>query len=253
MEYEKVAVLILLCSFLVSAFLTWFYGRQIGDTSCKFSPPLFSPAPRAFGIWSVIYTFWILNIVMQLSDAFGKGNMVADPTSNVCIAASWMLAGLWVAVFSGGDRIRVTIASFILLASAGSALAASFLACDWSVLNYERMFTIGLPASLLAGWLCVASTLAIGIAVKANDGVPDTCVPKSRSYSILDTPNNYFFTLAPISAAVLVSLWVVLAGDPVVGLPVVWGIVNMHSTTINRVAVVWVVASIVLSIVLLAA
>ena len=253
MEYEKVSVVLLLCFFVVSTGLTWWFGRQIGDTSCKFSPPLFSPSRRAFGIWSIIYTFWILNIAMQLADAFGEGNMVADPTSNVFIATSWLLAGLWVAVFSGGDRVRVTIASFILLASAGSALAASFLAHDWNVVNYARMLTVGLPASLLAGWLCVASTLAIGIAVKANDGVPDTCIPKDREYSILDTPNDYFFSLVPMSAAVVVSLWVVLAGDPVVGLPVIWGIANMHSTTINRISVVWIVAAIILSIGLLAA
>ena len=171
----------------------------------------------------------------------------------VCAAISWILAGLWVAFFSGGDRIRVTIASFILLASAGSSLAASFFACDWGVVSYSQMFTIGLPVSLLAGWLSVASTLAIGIAVKANDGVPDTCVRTDRNYSIFDGPNDSFFTLVPTSVALVVSLWIVLARDPVMGLSVVWGIANMHSTTINRIAVTWIVASIVLSVCILVA
>ena len=149
-------------AFAVSMTLNATCGRDIGGVACAWRPS-FSPDSRAFGIWTAIYIGMIVTLIIQALDGFGPVLYAADTDTNSLIAFAWLMCGLWAIVFSNADshdrRVALGLAACILVLATWAALSAVLIEASWRSDDYVRIFCVGVPYSLFAGWLCVASTL----------------------------------------------------------------------------------------------
>lgn len=212
------------------------FGRSIGNVSCRYSSGDLSPGAAAFGIWGLIFAAAAVDIALQVAALATPVAVRNTPRSNFLLAASWACAGLWVAVFTGGQRTRVVVAAAVLLAAAGTSIAAVFLGVSQESNSYLNELRSS-PASLLAGWLTVAALLSVVIAVRAGWAEPEECPNEyPRDYSLRDPTNEEYASPVPLALAVAVCAAAVAAARPVYALPPAWAVFNLRSTLSNRVA-----------------
>jgi len=129
----------------------------------------------------------------------------------------------------------------ILLSSVACALAAASIERPWTQTALKAGVN-GVAFSLLAGWLCVASALAIGIGYLAATGEPESCErrkygPDGRrireSYSIFSNDRYGDVTYVPLLLAVAVGAAAGLLPDPLLPLGIVWAVTNLRYTHSN--------------------
>lgn len=193
----------------------------------------YEPKSRAFGIWSLIYPTTVLFSFLQL------GQPVFDVWVGALWAASWLFCAVWVPLFDASSSASLIGAAIAISAAAGCATAATWRADAWR----QPRGALGLPLSLLAGWLLTAASIGIGIAIQAN--APDashTCV---RIVPVQDETLREFRlrrraayreaarqapvrdSIVPVFLAAGAAALAAGAREPVLPLPVVWAVINL--------------------------
>lgn len=222
-------------------------NRMIGDVSCAWRVS-YSPRGPAFGIWGVIYLWTFASIVLQLLHGYTAPTYIGEPQSNYLIGGAWALTGVWGQTFGRGDDGDrpgfIGLAAFVLIASAMLALGAVGIEQSWRSQDVWRTLGVGVPYSLFAGWLTVAATVNVGIAVMAVTTPPD---PRCRRDAYGDRPYDRLLeseavdtraasSWVPLGVAVAVSIGSFLFPDPVLVLPALWGIYFMQRHLKNWIA-----------------
>lgn len=229
-----VAVLI---TILFSLFASSLFGRNIGQTTCKYHVS-FSPRARAFSIWSLIYvSSWVACLVQLAS------RTELSLRSNLLWSAAWLLCSVWVPLFSPEKPRFLVAAAVSILAAAACGTCVIVIEKAWS--RQWELVLLTTPVSLLTGWLFTAGAINVAIAGKANSGAKSACVfVAARGADETESQFLYRRRLryreARTQAAIVVS-WVplVLADvvaalsislkDPVLALPLCWAILNTRS------------------------
>jgi len=222
-------VVVVLISIILSIISGWVFGRGIGDVSCTYHLN-YSPATRAFGIWSVIYLLGFTTVLAQLISYMRLNNMFAAKEANLLYALAWFCATLWTPIFVADKKWTHILASVTLCACASCALAATVVENAWQHdVDERRRWFIAAPFSMLAGWTMTAAAVAVGIAYEANDNRPDdNCKTERSGYNILYTPVDVEdYSFAPLVLALVVAIVAVWLPDPVLPLPVIWAIYHM--------------------------
>ena len=220
----------LLATFALGIVLNCTCGRNIGQSACAWRVS-FSPHSRAFRIWVIIYAWMVFSITVQMVNGFGPITYAAAPWTNYLLALSWLLCGLWVIAFSRVEprRLGIVFAAFILASAALSATSAVGIEASWrSVHDPWRVFAVGIPYSLFAGWLCVACVINIAIAFKSFQYAPDyICYTERSAYTTTwkaeAVDGQSWVSAVPLSTAVLISVYAFLVPDPILPLPAAWG------------------------------
>jgi len=234
-----------LCAFSLGATLNWSCGRNVGESACAWRLA-YSPHSRAFGIWCVIYLSTVGSIAVQLVDGFGPVTYAAEPWTNYLIAWSWILCGLWSIAFSNAEsrdaKAGLGLAAFILASATITALGAVAIECSWRTQDPWRLIAVGVPYSIFAGWLSLACVLSIGIFIRSLTYRPDyECYRETSAYStrLLADPvdRRSWSSAVPLLVATAVSIYAFMIPDPILPLPVAWGIVNMKGHVKNWVAI----------------
>lgn len=200
------------------------FGRGIGEVSCKYHLN-YSPATNAFRIWGLIYSSAIVTVIAQWAS-----HMFADPRANFLYASAWLCASLWTPFFTADKKWTHIVASIVLCVCASCAIGAVVVERAWHHGVEERKrWYIAAPFSLLAGWTLTAAALSVGIAYEANDDAPDDdCKSERSGYNILNTQiNDVNYSFAPLVISVVVFIVSVLLSDPILPLPVFWGVFHM--------------------------
>lgn len=239
MSYATGPVLVLAGTALSAASIA-VWGVNVGDGACAWRVA-YSPRPQAFGIWSVIYPSTVVLCSLQIM----KLVPVFAPWASVLWAAAWLLCAAWVPLFNGSSPTSLVLAAIVISAAAACATAATWVEGAWSWIgdSTRAMGALGLPLSLLAGWLLTASSIGIGIAVLANaKDAQQTCVrvppipgetPRSyrarrrAAYREAEAVSPVADSIVPAFLAAGVGLLAVAAKDPSLPLPVMWAIVNL--------------------------
>lgn len=240
MSYALGPVLVLVGTALSAGSIA-VWGVNVGDGACAWRVA-YSPRSRAFGIWSLIYPSTVLLCSLQLV----KLVPVFDLWASVLWATSWLLCTAWVPLFDASSPTSLILAAIAISAAAGCATAATWRAGAWRWIgdSSQPMTALGLPLSLLAGWLLTASSIGIGIAVLANS--PDaqrTCVrvppvqgesPREYSrrrraaYREAQERAPVQDSIVPAFLAAGVGLLAVAAKDPALPLPVMWAVIHLR-------------------------
>ena len=216
----------LLAAVLMSIISNKWYGRGIGDVSCKYRLS-FSPSSPAFGIWALIYAFAFFTALAQLYSYWANIEFFANKTAINLYTASWVCATLWTPVFTADNKIALIVAAALLVSTASLALSASIVQNGWARATVDdtlKPWFIDTAFSLLAGWATVAAVLSVGIAWKANDSEPDMCDFYPHRGNILTPPFSRRFEFPLVFIAVSVSTISVWNYDPIMPLPVAWAI-----------------------------
>lgn len=189
----------------------------------------------------------VFSIAVQLVDGFGPVTYAAEPWTNYLLAWSWLLCGLWAIAFSSSEprdqRAGIGFAAFLLASAAWSATGAVGIEASWrSVHNPWRVFAVGIPYSLFAGWLCVACVLNIAIAFKSFRYPPDyRCYTAQSAYTTRweaePADSKSWVSAVPLGTALLISVYAFLIPDPILPLPAAWGIANMKGHLKNWMAI----------------
>ena len=256
-----VALASLVGTLLVASWIsgTW-SKRGFGDTRCRVLLS-YSPSSQAFSIWSVIYALTVLNVTVQIVGELDEKDLYSSNVVNLLHAAAWGLAAIWLPLFkqSNASPLAYVLSGIVLVLMAGVSYAAAVVSAEeWSQDNAEiRRWTLAAPVSLLAGWTCTAASLNVGIAYMAN------VHPESRQCAATRYPRNYWLfshlfrreaeddettrldavrndeqSVVPlVLAAILVSL-ALLRLDPILPVPLIWGVLFMRYTHLNFFALI---------------
>ena len=214
-----------------------FFGGMIGELACSWRLS-YSPSGAAFSIWGLIFLWSIGSCVYQLLNGFDEiYTYTSKPRVNLLEMAAWLLSAVWVVAFSaerGVDPIRaVTTAMFFLVAAMFCAMGAAVTEGAWRNDHVGRILGVGVPYSLLAGWLWAASGVSVGIVVKAWTVPADSRCrnDQRRHYTTLlraDPLEWYGWeSWAPLLLATGISAIAFLLPDPILPLPMIWAIRNM--------------------------
>lgn len=225
-----------LAALAISIALNNMYGRQIGDVACAWRVE-YSPDSRVFGIWTLIYTWMAFSVVSQLISAFGEHTYAAEAWTNYLVAYSWMLCGVWTFFFSGSAnsnrRTGVVLGAFILTSSCLCAVGAVAIEHSWrSPTSAWRIVGVGVPYSLFAGWLCVATALNMGTATLAlHRNADNACRYQGERYSTLveasPSESVSLQSWVPFTVALLISICAFLLPDPILPIPLLVAIAFM--------------------------
>lgn len=200
--------------------------------------PSFSPGNLAFSIWSVIFLLSTVSILYQLAAVSAETIQAASWHTNIPLAVSYALCTTWLCVVGdGSSRAPPRVAAGVLVAAAGAAFAACALQETWRKhdLQLQSALLLALPVGLYSGWLLVACTLSVSIAILSAQVVemtsPLTPVENERrdgNYTILNAANpvdrtSYASWVLPLLGLLVAGLAVALT-DPSLPLPVIWGL-----------------------------
>lgn len=205
------------------------FGRGIGDVSCTYHLN-YSPATEAFGIWGVIYFLAFTTVFAQWASYMRPHHMFATPEANLLFASAWLFATLWTPAFVSNKKWTHIVAAILLCACASCALGASVVENAWQHdVDERRRWYIGVPFSMLAGWTLTAAAVSVGIAYEANDNTPDDdCKSERSGYSMFNTHINVQdYSYAPLVLSLVVFVVAVWLPDPILPIPVLWGIFYM--------------------------
>lgn len=229
------------------------FGRQMGDVACAWRVS-YSPGSRAYSIWGIIFLWAIASVGAQLCTALDLPNVyAADPHNNVLEGLAFLAAGLWVLVFSWARdhdaRAGLAVSASFLVSSTTCAIAACVQERSWGGLQWQRIVWVGVPFALFAGWMLVATSLGMGVAYLALAGYP----PDNRCLlggdgrkGVIWTPSDAgVHSWTPLVLSAVVTSVAVLLPDPVLPVPLLWAVCNMHGHTKNYVALGVLVAGVV--------
>lgn len=241
-------LLLLACGSSVLTNVAW--GRTIGDVSCGWKLG-YSPDNKAITIWGPIYLLMFFSIVFQLLYQLDASRWsVASLEANALIAGAWGFCGLWTYFFTLADSRNLNdglgLAALFLVMAAGCALTAVVVERSWQMTNWVQILTIGVPFSLLAGWLVLAASLSVGVAIAAEQRPPDSCGEDGGFLEVREI--EVWERVAPIFVATFVGILAIWLGDPVLLVPVAWGIFwmrnNVRTAPLALAVIVFVTASV---------
>lgn len=205
------------------------WGKTIGDVSCGWKLG-YSPGNEAFSIWGPIYLLMFCSVLCQLLYQLDASRWsVASLEANALIAGAWVFCGLWTYFFSLADSRNLNdgigLAAVFLVVAAGCALTAVITERSWQMTNWVQILTVGLPFSLLAGWLVLAASLSVGVAIASDNRPPNSCGEDGDFLELRAVET--WERVAPIVVAVFVGGLAIWLGDPVLVMPVAWGVAWM--------------------------
>ena len=207
-----------------------FQGDGIGYSACAWRVT-YSPTSRAFRIWGLIYLWIVVSIILQLAHGFAAPTYIGVPQANYLMAASWSVIGFWGPTFTRGDVVDrppyIMMSAFLLAAAAVLALTAVSIEQSWRSHNLWKMFGVGVPYALTAGWLTVAATVNMGLAYVSFTEPPDVrCLdPKMRrEWEEEAVDDKLASTWVQVLVALAISTAAFLFPDPVLVLPAINGI-----------------------------
>lgn len=223
------------------------YNRKYAETSCRHLLS-FSPSGPAFGMWFVIWAAVVVSVATQ-AILYSKGDEDAFSPSeaSALLSGSFAMACLWAPFFSDGTVGGYWVAAGALLLSAALAVSASLIDSVNSPRTVVQTFLVHPAFALMAGWTCVAACLSAGIAQKAaleqygREYVQGTgeaeaqCDYGSLRYNIL-TPDPKFPhgpTAVPLALSAAIATAAVVVCDPLLPVPVAWGVFFMHPSWWN--------------------
>jgi hypothetical protein len=221
------------------------YNRKYAEVSCRHLLG-FSPSSPAFGMWFIIWAAVVVSVGTQaILYVAGDEDAFAPPEASALLSCSFAAACLWAPFFSDGTLGGYSIAAAALLCCAALSVAASVIDSINSPRTAVRTFLVHPAFALMAGWTCVAACLSVGIAQKAaleKDGAEYAqgadeaqCNYGALRYDIL-TPNSRFPhgpTAVPFALSVVVGTASVVVCDPLLPIPVAWGVCFMHPSLWN--------------------
>ena len=261
--WEVVGAAVVLVSMGVSLVALRVWGGRMGETACKWRVA-YAPKGRAFSIWGLIYA-------STLASAAAQCTTLVPTLSLECSAmwaASWLFCAAWVVLFDAGGSAAAPLAAHatsahataaleaasaaeslqaaaaMLAAAAVAAVLAATMQAAWlskCTEKWEKRL-LALPLSVLAGWLCVAAALGIGIARKASsgeaaenceiekfDGEGDATFRERRrdTYRKWSEEAPAEASRVPLLLACVVAALAALVPDPLLGLPAAWAIANL--------------------------
>ena len=220
----------------VAILMSTTFRRQMGDVACAWRVS-YSPAGRAFAIWGVIFAWMLASVVEQLLVAIELDNVyAAAPENNTLMGGGLFMAGLWVVAFGYArredQRGGLVVSTSFLLASTWCGVGACVQELSWRGLDPMRILFVGVPFSLFAGWMCVASALGAGVTILALRHPPDYLCQNEGD------PTNAagYGSWVPLLLSVPLCALALGVPDPVLPLPLAWGIAHMRGHWKNRVA-----------------
>ena len=208
-------------------------GRYLSESATRFSISI-APDGRAFAIWVPLYALGAASAIYGLVQLPMLSREVL-----VFWSATWFLSAQWLFVFDNQRQLR--LAAVIIVAAFATALTSLILADAWRSKNTEEILLIA-PLSLLTGWLLLAASLCLATAVKVSLREPDVTIPRmprrEREYAkrvyfdqtrdgqrakhveVTTTQNIVVPILALVGGCLALAI-----SDPVLPLPLVWGVV----------------------------
>ena len=233
------------------------YNRKYAETSCRHLLS-FSPSGLAFGMWFVIWAAVVVSVGTQAILYATDGEDAFSPSeASALLSGSFAMACLWAPFFSNGTVGGYWVAAGALLSSAALAVSASVIDRVNSHRTAVQTFLVHPAFALMAGWTCVAACLSVGIALKAaleRDGseyvqgageAVAQCDYSALRYNIV-APNSKFPhgpTAVPLALSAAIATAAVVARDPLLPVPVAWGVFFMHPSWWNWAALVLLAAS----------
>ena len=158
--------------------------------------PSYQPRDRAFSIWGAIFATSVAHGVLMILDGAQREDV--NP-STVMAAGAYALCTLWALSVERNDS---ALAALCLVAASGVATAA---ACRTPrPVSLTDWVFVDVPLSLLSGWLLIAASLSVSIALL------------DRGVSSLDAT---WVILIPISLACIVGT---IFSKPFLLLPTLW-------------------------------
>lgn len=220
------------------------WRRNIGETSCGWRLD-YSPDGRTFAIWSVIYLWTFGAVVAQLTGLVH----VLDWWTNFFWGVAWVACGLWVPLFDAEYPEALRAAAAMIGAASGWALAGVWHGQLWKADTARQrveQLAMGLPLTLLCGWLLTATSLGVGIAIKANgvDAYADCVRVSPRRIDESEEAYRYrrrvFYreayakaparvSLVPLVLSVVVGGLAAAVPDPVLCAPLFWAVLNLKA------------------------
>lgn len=229
---------------LISVISNLLYGRAVGNISCMYELK-YSPSREAFAIWALIYATCALTIAGQYIMHDIGDPIFASDGGNVFYALAWFCAAFWTPLFTTNTPFAHLCASLVLCLCSAFAISATAFENAWGPGGDERRrWIICMPFGLLGGWTLTAAALSAGIAWRAYDNEPDEpCTQLDnpnyrRGLRLLSRPSTWTHPphWLPIALAVSVAYSCAVAREPIVPLPVAWGIFWMPPTLPNAAA-----------------
>lgn len=207
------------------------WGRTIGNVSCGWQLG-YSPKNEAFVIWVPIYFLTFITVLCQLLYQLDASRWsVASLEANALIAGAWACSSLWTYFFSLADSRNLNdglgLAAVFLVLAAVCALAAVVVERSWQSAEWMQILTIGLPFSLFAGWLILAASLSVGVAIASDNRAPDKCGEDGGFLELREI--EVWERAAPVIVVLCVGVLAIWLGDLVLLLPVIWGVFFMNN------------------------
>ena len=238
---------------IVASFMTgitsYTWGRNYGDVSCRYVFP-FSPSGQAFGIWGVLWALTAVSTTLQFVVYANGGDVFAAPEATALLAGAWTCAAAWPIFFSKTDESGYVRAAVLLVLSALLAFSAAVYESLWSPRDSTgaliRLVFVNPAYSLLPGWVSLAATINVYIAVASRQRPRKAqCLPDEypRDYSIIDQFSDDYVASSPVAVPLLLSIpfgiTAVLVRDVLLPASLVWGIGWMRPNALNNVAVLF--------------
>lgn len=159
-----------------------------------------TPQSGAFSIWAVIY------VLLSISALYAFTQTV-DLMPSLLLASAEVLSGLWIPLFLANTKRSLVAAALVLVVAAACAVSAVALVGPLATAQpWRRLVSVHVSFALFAGWLLVAATLSVSIAL--------------RAVSDIETPR---WSLLVLSAGAAVSA--AATRNPVLAAPCAWALV----------------------------
>tara|TARA_B100001109_G_scaffold136248_1_gene110833 strand:- start:25381 stop:26172 length:792 start_codon:yes stop_codon:yes gene_type:complete len=230
---------------VMTAAVSQSYNLKYAEASCRYILS-FSPSGPAFGMWFAIWTAVVASVGTQaVLYALDDERPFAPPEASALLSFAFAAASLWAPFFSDNSPGGYWCAAAALATCAALAVAASVVDSVYGPRTAVSFFLVHPAFALMAGWTCLACCLSVGIALRAtaerSEGdakVEAPCDNRSLYYDIL-TPNPDFphdSTVVPLALSAVLCVVSVIVCDPLLLIPVAWGVYFMHPSWWNRIA-----------------
>ena len=244
---------------VVAAVVSRSYNSRYAEANRRYILS-FSPSGPAFGMWFAIWAAVAVSLATQATlYILNSDEPFAPAQASALLSFAFAAACLWAPFFSEDSPRGYWCAAAALVACAALALTASILNSAGSPRTAALVFLVHPAFSLMAGWSCLACCLSVGIALRATTqlsergAATETQLEYRSLYYDIFTPNADFphdSTVVPLLLSAAVGSISVVARDPLLPVPVAWGIYFMHPSCWNGAALVLLVAAVVVAAVL---
>lgn len=230
---------------VVTAVVSRSYNLKYAEVSCRYILS-FSPSGPAFGMWFAIWTAVVASVGTQaVLYALDDEHPFAPPEASALLSFAFAAACLWPPFFSDDSPGGYWCAAAALAACAALAVAASVVDSVDGPRTAVSYFLVHPAFALMAGWTCLACCLSVGIALRAtaersevDARVEAPCDYRSLYYDILThSPDwKHGSTVVPLALSVALCVVSVIVCDPLLLIPVAWGVYFMHPSCWNKIA-----------------